>query len=141
MRRTPPAEARRRGTVILIAAVFLFLATFITISLATAMAREHRQLRLRQRQTQAVWFAESGLERAAARLRWDAAYEGETWVLASETTGQEFDGMVEIQVEAVDGHVQRRAITAVADYPTQPPHRVRHRKTIVVELPDTGDPS
>jgi hypothetical protein len=135
------AKTRRRGTVILIVAVFLFFATFITISLTTAMVREHRQMRLRQRQLQAVWLAESGIERAAAQLGLDSRYQGETWTLTAETAGQDFGGVVEIQIQAADELDRRRVVTVVADYPNEPPHRARHRKTVVVDLPDTGGSS
>lgn len=140
-RRYRRANSRRRGVVILIAALFLVMATFVTIRLATAMVSEHRQMRLRQRQLQSVWLAESGIERAVAKLRWDAAYEGETWTLPAETTGQAFGGVVEIQINMVDGESQRRLVSVVADFPAELPHRVRRSKTIAVDLSDTGDPS
>lgn len=140
-RLTRRAKTGRRGTVILIAAAFLFFATMVTIRLATAMAGEYRQMRWRQRHLQAVWLAESGLERAAVRLRQDPRYEGETWNLTAETTGQDFGGVVEIQIEPADGQGQRRVVTVIADYPTEPPHRARHGKMVIVDLPDTGDSS
>jgi hypothetical protein len=132
---------RRRGTVIVVAAVFLFLATFLTVRLATTMTGEHRRMRQHERQLQSVWLAESGIERAVAQLQLNPNYEGEMWTRAAEATGQSFDGVVEIRIDRVGAAGPQRQVSVVADYPAELPHRVRYAKTVAVDVTNPGGSS
>jgi type II secretory pathway component PulK len=88
---------------------------------------------------QARWLAESGAERAAAKLAADAAYAGETWTIpAVEFGGQEGDqegGIVRIQIQPAADQPQRRTLKIEADFPDDPVHYARQQKEIVLDLP------
>ena len=100
------------------------------------LARRAR-IRTEERTWQAEWLAESGLERAAARLAADRDYRGETWEPSAEELGGPWSGRVLIEIEPEretdnpDGpptfHVRARA-----DYPFNALPRARRTRAITV---------
>ena len=77
------------------------------------------QARQAEQRLQADWLAESGLERAAARLAAKPDYKGEIWnIAAAELSGPR--ARVEIRVNDVAGREAARRVTVVADYPADP---------------------
>ena len=128
---------QRRGAILIVVIVCLAIAGMLMASLSRLAAARHDVSRAEQWQVQATWLAESGLQRALARLAADPQYEGETW----EPSADAFDengAIVVIEVEGVsdgasDGPDQR-TIRIVADYPNHPLHRCRRTKEAVVPL-------
>ncbi len=72
---------QRRGTVLVVVLVVLVLLTAILGSSVRTGLAGRELLSLQERVRQAEWLAESGLNRAAARLADDPDYEGETWMV------------------------------------------------------------
>jgi Tfp pilus assembly protein PilX len=80
MRRTNP-RSNRRGVILVVAIVCVVIASILFLTLVKTAARCHEVSALQARETQAIWLAESGLERAAAQLRKNPDYRGETWTV------------------------------------------------------------
>lgn len=111
----------------------------IALSVGAAVVRtglaRRGQARAEERRLQADWLAESGLERASARLADAPDYAGETWQVPAADLGGRDDGSVTIAVEAVEGHPRRRLVRARADYPRDPSRRARARRQATIDLP------
>ena len=144
------ARARKPSRGLTVAAVLVCLIILILISgaiLKTSVAR--RQLAVNQeRRLQAEWLAESGAQRAAARLARDREYAGETWSLgwadlgqsqrtkgADETAGSDKNAArITIAVERVPKEPDRRRVRIQADYPIDEPRRSRHSREMMIDL-------
>ena len=127
-------RARRRGVVLLVGIVCLAVASVVFLSLLRLSIAERRRVDTEAWQLQAAWLAESGLERAAARLAVDPGYQGETWSLSADALGTQYDAAVRIQVENVPDRPHRRTLRVEADYPDHPQRRARYSKQIPIEL-------
>ena len=93
---------RRDSSSGFVLAFVLICLTVVTIALAAMigrMSQGHRQIKQRQRQVQAQWLAESAIDRAAARLRRDPSYQGETWQLSPADLGDRWSAQISIQIE------------------------------------------
>ena len=138
-----PSRNARRGAVLVIVLACIAVASVLFMSLARAVSTERGSTRKQVWRLQAAWLAESGLQRAAARLADDADYAGETWNLTAEQLGLSDAAVVEIEVVETDTP-NRRTVRVRADYPNHPQHRCRHAKSVDVGLPtpkDTDTPS
>ena len=125
--------AVRRGAVLVVVLVCLAVAAAMFVVLVKLAATGRQSMQTQCWRMQAQWLAESGLERAAARLAADAKYTNETWTLAAEELGGDA-GVVRIRTEAVADQPNRRLVSVEADYPDDPQHRVRCNKQIVVDV-------
>jgi hypothetical protein len=86
------------------------------------------------RSTQAEWLAESGIERAAARLAANPEYAGETWSIPPAALAE--GGLVRIVVAPSPGEPGRRVVRVEAEYPNDPQYHCRCGKR--VEIGDRG---
>jgi hypothetical protein len=104
----------------------------------------HRdQVRSQEHRLQAEWLAQSGLDRALARIAADPNYPGETWKLTHRDLGlTEVPGaepapaaVVAIKVEPAGspGNSGQKLIKVQADYPPDLPRRSRHSLQVSVE--------
>jgi Tfp pilus assembly protein PilX len=114
--------------------VCLLVMTLIFGSLLRLVHSQRALVRHDERRLQADWLAESGLERAAARLGNDPRYRGETWTFPADELGDQSPGVVTITVEPRKGAENQRLVTVQADYPRDPPRRARARRQVTVEL-------
>ncbi len=116
--------------------VCLLVMTLICGSLLRLVHSERMLVRNQERALQADWLAESGLERAALRLGDDPAYRGETWTLSAGELGGPIPGVVTIHVEPLDDLAEsnRRQVTVTADFPIDPPQRIRSRRQVIVDI-------
>ncbi len=126
--------ARRRGVVLLVGIVCLAVASVLFLSLLRLSVAERHRVDTEAWQLQAAWLAESGLERAAARLAADPEYQGETWSLPADVLGTQDDAAVRIQVENVPDDPHRRTVRVEADYPDHPQRRARYSKQVVFHV-------
>jgi hypothetical protein len=108
---------RRRGSVMVGAAVCLLLATVLLASALKLANTGRRQVRRDQLQLQANWLAEAGLERAASRLDTEAGYQGEIWKIAADDLDGQHAGEVLIKMSP-EGNVEgARVVIVEARYP------------------------
>ncbi len=86
----PGKPSRRRpvsrGGVILAAALTaLFVVSLLGLALVQLVLIHHRQEQIEAQRQQCFWLAESGVQRALARLAKSPDYAGETWTIPSAT--------------------------------------------------------
>jgi Tfp pilus assembly protein PilV len=125
----------RRGTVLIVVIVSLVV-VLATLMALVRLAGSHRgAIESQSLRLQARWLARSGAERAVARLAADAKYSGETWNVTAGDLGAADAARVEIRIEAVAGHPQRRAVRVQADFPAEGLQRVRSTWQHDMDLP------
>ncbi len=128
-------STRRRGAVLIVAIVCVIVGSAVFLSILKMTAVGRNVLQSESRRIQAAWLAESGLQRAAARLAADADYAGETWNVSAAQLSSTDPAKVRIDVEPVAEHAHRRLVRVRADYPDDPHYRVRYAKqTVVLDL-------
>lgn len=111
------AAGTRRGAVLLVAVVALMLVMSFMAMLVKTSLVQRNSIRAQGRDVQADWLAESGAERAAARLKADPTYAGETWTLSREDSGLRFPAEIRIRVEPAADDDLRRSVRVIAVYP------------------------
>ena len=121
-------RCRRQGIALLAAIVCVSIATAVMCGLVHLATQAYRETELEQRREQAGWIAESGVERALARLTANPEYSGEQWSLSAEAIGGRHNAEVTIQVEPLEGRENWRRVRVVADYPLEPSLRVRQTR-------------
>jgi type II secretory pathway component PulK len=121
------------GAILIVVMVALVVfATLCGVLVKLALV-EQRQVRMQEWRVQAEWLAESGIERAAARLAASADYAGETWQVSTEETGSAA-GVVRIDIERVDARPNLRVVRVQADYLRHGVRSARHSKHVSVEI-------
>jgi Tfp pilus assembly protein PilX len=125
--------AKRRGAVLVVVLVCLALATALLLLVVKQAVAEHKVMQRNQWGLQALWLAEAGVERAAARLAADPKYVGETWTIAAEQLADDDGAAVRIHVETIAGWPERRSVVVEADYPAGSELCCRQVKQIVVD--------
>jgi type II secretory pathway component PulK len=124
---------RRLGLTLVPALVCLVVASLLCAALIKKAHTQRLQVRSSEHQAQAEWLAESGLERAVARLTVDRAYAGETWSIPSDAFGNQGAGVVRIVITSVNEPTARK-IRVEADYPSGDDSRARQSRTLIVDL-------
>jgi hypothetical protein len=125
---------QRRGFIAALMLVIIMILTILMGVLLKIMLMRQADLHAAEQRLQAEWLAESGLDRALAKLASAPNYTGETWEIpATELAGRD-DGLVVIAVEAVPGKPSARLIRARADYPKAELRRSRDTRTLTVDL-------
>ena len=87
-----------------------------------------READLEQYRAQTLWLAESGMDRASARLAADPGYRGEEWLLPAGDLGGSDAGRVSIRVEPIADEPDVFQVRVVADYPVDAVERARKSK-------------
>lgn len=131
-RRRRGKASARRGALMVVALAILAVVTTLALSAVRSLAVAARAQRQQAWRAQAVWLAEAGIERAAARLRSEPDYRGETWpVSAAELSGADA-GQVQIEVQsaATEG---RWRLSVSATFPTDPLHKATVTKTVYID--------
>jgi hypothetical protein len=137
-----------RGMTVVAVLVCLIIVTLISGAVLKVGLAQRELARALERRLQAEWLAESGAQRALARLARDRDYAGETWLLgAGDLSQSERDpasalageadraaAVVTIAVERVPADSLRRRVRVQADYPRDPPRRSRHTKQFMIDL-------
>ncbi len=128
----------QRGSISVCVLVCLIIITALSGALLRVGLAERNRLSGEERRLQAEWLAESGIERAVARLASSRGkYDGETWDLSGVELGGLFPGRVAITIEPVGSHADQRRVLVRADYPREATLRARISRTTVVDLDGT----
>ncbi len=130
----PHPSARRRGLTSVAALVALLLVALVCAAILKVGLARRAALQGVERGLQADWLAASALDRAAARLALTPDYPGETWEVPASELGDRGSGRVEIRVEAVADHPDRRRVAVTADYPGGSIRRARRAKSATIAL-------
>ena len=127
-------STNRRGVALLTAIVCLAVIAVICGSLIRVVHAQRQQTRLEERKLQAEWLAESGLERAAAKLADSQDYSGETWQIAAPEFAGRGGASVTITVEKVTDQPANRLVRVQANYPVDSAGRARHSKQAAMTI-------
>lgn len=138
MKRSSTPHDRRGVTTVAVLICFVVLA-LVVASLVKLGVAYRDQVRTAERRLQAEWLAEAGVDRALARLSHDADYEGETWEIPADALGEPSAQTAEqgpaavvlIEVERPKGRDGGWVVRSRADYPPDPPRRVRVSREVV----------
>jgi type II secretory pathway component PulK len=126
----------RRGLALLIALVCLVVIASIMGWIVRAAILERQALESAQWRAQAQWLAQSGLERAAARLAGDGNFSGETWIIPAAEFDRRQGGRVTIEVQTTAAHPGARQVRVTAFYPDRLNDRAQASRRALV----TGSP-
>ena len=142
------AATPSRGMTVVAVLVCLIILTLVSGAIMKVSVA-HRDLARRQEyRLQAEWLAESGAQRAIARLGRDRDYAGETWSVSRYDLGlspaapaektplepSETAARITIAVTHVPDNANRRRVHIQADYPLAEPSRSRHSREITIDL-------
>jgi Tfp pilus assembly protein PilX len=122
----------RRGVVLACVLVCLLVVAAIGASMLRSTLEEHRQGARREHQIQAMWLAESAVQRAAARLAATPDYQGETWSLDAAALGGRWPATAVIRIETADTEPTARRIVVEARYPEDARQRVVQRRQVTI---------
>jgi type II secretory pathway pseudopilin PulG len=142
------ARKPSRGMTVVAVLVCLIIVTLISGAVLKVSVAQRELARSQERRLQAEWLAESGAERATARLAGDRDYVGETWSLSARDLGRSEQeptfssparaetpaARITITVERVPASANRRRVHIQADYPVDAQGRSRHTKEIMIDL-------
>jgi Tfp pilus assembly protein PilX len=140
MTRVPLNQSRnevispRRGGFIIVVMICLLVSGMLLTSLLKMALLQDRQLGCELARQQAAWLADSGLDRAAARLARDPAYAGESWNIAAAQLGGSDDALVEIRVQRDETRALHRAVVVEAIFSAEGPcpARITRQATIIL---------
>ena len=140
----PQKRCRRRGAVLAALLICLLLVMLVSAALVRGLVVQNRLVRNESQRLQAIWLAESAVDRAIVKLRSDAAYDGETWAASLGEPDDPADddaanGVAVIRVEAVAGAADQRTIRVEARWPDDPVFRVLEQRQLIVDLVDSGE--
>jgi hypothetical protein len=124
----------RKGTALVVVLVGLAVTTLLFMAAMKMIAVQRKTIELGSRQIQAGWLADSGIQRAVARLADDKNYHGETWHISAKDLGGRDGGLVTIKVEQVPDKSDRRAVHVVADFPPEPEQRARETRDVTIKI-------
>jgi hypothetical protein len=136
------SRSPRRGLAAVAVLICLLIVTMIGGALLKVGVAQRDQSRAAERALQAEWLAQSGINRALARLAASPEYRGEAWEIKpgelrpGEPAGPERGAaaLVTITVERPGGSADQRLVKVRADVPPDPTRRARHSTQLLVEL-------
>lgn len=129
----------RRGLILAIVLVGLFVAVLMGAAIAQALIANRRYGRLADERQQALWLAESASQRALHKLATEAGYQGETWRLTPEMLTGRAAGVAVIQVETITEPRPGTRVLVETTYPENSLHRTLHRRQLFVDRSSPGD--
>ena len=148
MNRARPRARSRRALTTVVVLVCLIVITLIGAALLKVGLAQRKAVRSEEHRLQAEWLAESGLDRALARVTLDRNYRGEEWPIRPEdlslgalasvgepsSSAAQPAAVITISVERIAESANRRRIRVQADFPLDPLVRSRHTKQMVIDL-------
>ena len=126
---------RRGGLASAVVLVVLFVIALISVALVKVAFARRAEVAREERRVQAGWLAESGVDRAVARLDVSADYAGETWRIPADELGGRGEAEVAIRVEKLPDRPDRRRVRIEADYPIRSNQKSRQSREVIVALP------
>jgi Tfp pilus assembly protein PilX len=145
---TGKGRRRSRGLTVVATLTCLIVVTLMSAAILRVALSHRNVVRAQERRLQAEWLAESGVQRAIARLGLDREYAGETWAISPADLGQaepppasgtatksdQSAAVVTITIERVPGASAGRMIRVQADYPRDALKRSRHTEEVTIDL-------
>ena len=131
--RAPPHRiARRSGLILAAALVCIAIALMLATALSRAAVVQQRQSQQGIQQQQALWLAESGIQRAVFQLRSMTDYTGETWEVPADMLGSAHAGIVTIRVQPNSDGSGGTELQVTAQYPASTAMAATHVRTLII---------
>ena len=128
---THATTRRRRGMTLLIVVLCLFVLTTLLGAMIRHLQLSSRQAKIVGHRAQAMWIAESAIERAVAVLSVDNEYSSEVW---RATVNPAIDRDARVDINVVDAGVgNTREVSVVVEFPADSPFAARFAKTVLVD--------
>ena len=128
------ASRGRHGLVSVAVLIALIVIAIVAAALLKVALSRRAEVGMEERRLQAGWLAESGVERALARLSASGEYPGESWEIPPEDLGGRGPATVAIRVDRVADQADRRKVRVQADYPSGSSLRSRRSREFIVQL-------
>lgn len=133
------SKGSRRAAAMATALVVLLIVGMVSGMTLQAILRSHRQVREEEQRVQAELLADSAMSRAAAMLRSDAGWSGETWkVSLADPEEPATSGIAVIRVEKGTA-ASRRQIFVTAIYPDDPEIRAQAVRELTYSILQPGE--
>lgn len=126
---------KRHGGILIVALICLVLVSLLLGTLLKSAVNQRQQVEYEEFHLQAVWLAESAVDRAASRLSADRSYEGETWYITAADLRGSAGAQVKIDILRADSAPNRRIIAVEAVYPSGRVPFSKQTKRVNVDLP------
>jgi len=142
--RAASRNVRRRGLTAAAVLVCLLVVTIVSGVLVRLGVAYRDRVRDQERRLQAELLADSGVDRAFARLASKPDYAGETWEIGAESLGRspapDSDknpaAVVTIRIERPSAQGEGRVVHVQADYPPDASRRIRcSREVVILQTP------
>lgn len=130
------ATHSRQGSILVAALVCLALVTLIMLSVFKTSLSQRHQIRLEQQHVQAELLAESGLEKAVARLTTNPKYTGEQWTIEPSQLDSHNSALVKITVEKTE---KQQSIGIHVTYPKDSLKSSRATRQLTFAPPTADD--
>ena len=122
----------RSASTLLIVVICLFVLTVLLGGMLGRLQLSNRQAKMLANRTEAVWLAESAIERAVIAMQIDDAYTSETW---QPTLGDAPSGRAaQVEIETVANNDGTRNVSVVAAYPVDSRFAAKVLKTVTVNV-------
>src|SRR5262245_65302636 len=113
--------------------VTLLVITSTMAAIIHSLLVDLRQTRQAANEVQAQWLADSAVSRAAAKLRANPEYAGESWKPLVGIAGDNMSvGVAEIRIERANEPGNEPRLIVDARYPDHPLRRVVARRTVLI---------
>ena len=136
-----PRRSRRSGAILAVAIVCIAIALMLDTALSRAAVVQHRQSQQGIQQQQALWLAESGLQRAVFQLRTSPDYVGETWEVPATELDAAHPGLVTIRVQPSGSGDGKTELQVTAKYPADKATAATYARNIVLTAAEGNTPA
>lgn len=116
----------------------LAVVALLGAALTRSLVLHVRHIGLSEQRQQALWLAESALERGLHRLAASGDYQGEDWSVAADQLGAGQAGAATIQVELTTEPASGAWIRVEARYPDDPVQRFVFNRELFVPFTSPG---
>jgi len=116
----------------------LAVVAIVGAALTRSVVLHVRHLGLAEQRQQALWLAESAMQRGRHGLAASREYRGEEWRVTPQLLGAGRAGAATIRVELTDEPESGAWIRVEARYPDDPVQRFVHNCELFVPLPSQG---
>ena len=129
-------KTRRRAMALPLVLMCILLATALGVAITKAVLLQYRHGQMIDRQYQALWLADSGVQRAVYHLRNSPGYTGETWEVSADKLSGTDSGKVVIKIS--EENAQGWTVEVEAIYPDVPHHRAVEQRQVFIPMSDKG---
>ncbi len=104
---SPP---KRRGVVLMIMLVVLLILSLMILGVTRLAVARKKAVAISEERSRVYWLAESGVDRAFAKLSQDPRYTGETWKIPAKELGGSRDAEIVVEASLIDSKPNERSV-------------------------------